>query len=229
MTSTGQLPLSIALDDAMTRDNWLCRPETAALERWLFVDGAAAYVGGESGVGKSHLLQALCHASVGGLYLPLDELLDMPPMALLEGTEGAPLLAIDALQSIVGHDGWQEALFHLFNRAQQAGTRLVVAATRSPTMLEPLLPDLRSRLTSLPLFALPRFTSADLDALLILRGERRGLSLSSEVRSWLLRRVPRSPGDLIAVLDILDRESLARGRPVTVPLLRELTLLSRDP
>ena len=222
-----QLPLSIGLDDDMTRDNWLSREATAALEQWLFADHGPAYVGGESGVGKSHLLQALCHRTAGALYLPLAELLEMPPMALLEGTEGAPLLAIDGLEVIVGRPDWQEALFHLFNRAQQTQTRLVMSGQLAPGALSELLPDLRSRLEALPLFALPRFSEAALDALLQLRAQRRGMKLSAEVRGWLLRRAPRNPAPLMQMLGELDRESLARGRPITIPLLNELRLLSQ--
>ncbi|MEE4203874.1 MAG: DnaA regulatory inactivator Hda [Halieaceae bacterium] len=220
-----QLPLSISLDDDMTRHNWLSRPDTAALEQWLFDDGGSAYLGGESGVGKSHLLQALCHEHGDALYLPLPELLDMPPMALLEGTEGASLLAIDGLEVVVGRPDWQEALFHLFNRALQTQTRLVMAGLVAPANLDDLLPDLRSRLESLPLFALPRFSEEALDALLQLRAQRRGITLSVEVRGWLLRRAPRDPAALMTLLDTLDRESLARGRQITIPLLRELRFL----
>lgn len=224
-----QLPLSISLDDDMTRDNWLSREESAALEQWLFSEAGPAYVGGESGMGKSHLLQALCHEHPGALYLPLAALLEMPPMALLEGTEGAPMLAVDGVEAIVGRADWQEALFHLFNRAQQTQTRLVMSGQLAPGALDALLPDLRSRLESLPVFALPRFSEEALDALLQLRAQRRGMKLSAEVRGWLLRRAPRNPASLVQMLSELDRESLAQGRPITIPLLNELRFLSQDP
>ncbi len=220
-----QLPLSITLDTETTRDNWLSRESTAALEQWLFDDEGGAYIRGETGVGKSHLLQALCHAVDDALYLPLGDLQDMPPMALLEGTEGCTLLAIDELHAVLTNGPWQEALFHLFNRAQQTGTRLVMAANVAPGMVPGLLADLRSRLESLPTFVLPVFSDADLDALLSLRAEQRGLVLSDEVRAYVLRRVQRSPVACLTLLDTLDREALALGRAVTIPLLRELDLL----
>jgi DnaA family protein len=185
-------------------------------------------VRGESGLGKSHLLQALCHAADDALYLPLSELLDMPPMALLEGTEGAAVLALDELQAIEGHRDWQEALFHLYNRAQQSHTRLVIASRSAPAQISELLPDLRSRLEQLPTFLLPRFSEAELEALLGLRAGQRGLELSAEVRSYMLRRGPRDPQSLMALLERLDQAALALQRAITIPLLKELKLLPGD-
>ena len=39
---------------------------------------------------------------------------------------------------------------------------------------------------------------------------------------YLLHRLPRDVASLNAILERLDRYSLARHRPVTVPLIREL-------
>ena len=50
---------------------------------------------------------------------------------------------------------------------------------------------------------------------------RRGLRLPDEVVGYLLTRLPRDLPSLNAVLDALDRYSLAAKRPVTLPLVRE--------
>ena len=91
-----------------------------------------------------------------------------------------------------------------------------------------MLPDLRSRLGSLPVFQLPRLEEDELGSLLQFRAGLRGLSLSKEVVAYILGRAPRSSTALMALLDRLDREALARGRGITVPLINELQLLSRD-
>jgi DnaA family protein len=219
-----QLPLSMVLDEAMTWGNWLSRPTTEALEQWLRCSGDGALLHGEPEVGKSHLLQALCHETPDALYLPLAEVLALPPMALLEGAEAAPLIALDGLDAVAQQPPWQEALFHLFNRTQQTGARVLVAARLTPAALPTLLPDLRSRLEALPPFHLPRFVESDLDALLALRAQQRGLALTADVRTYLLRRGPRTPAALLNVLSLLDREALARQRAVTIPLITELRL-----
>ena len=47
------------------------------------------------------------------------------------------------------------------------------------------------------------------------------MPLGEDVIAYLLARLPRDFASLAAVLDLLDEHSLARQRPVTVPLLRE--------
>ena len=54
------------------------------------------------------------------------------------------------------------------------------------------------------------------------RDVRRGLRLADEVVDFLLRHGRRDLASLLAVLDALDRASLERKRPVTVPLLKEM-------
>jgi DnaA family protein len=50
---------------------------------------------------------------------------------------------------------------------------------------------------------------------------RRGVPLPDEVVAFLLSRLPRDLASLNAVLEAIDRYSLAARRPVTVPLVRE--------
>ncbi|HVL36461.1 MAG TPA: DnaA regulatory inactivator Hda, partial [Burkholderiales bacterium] len=63
-----------------------------------------------------------------------------------------------------------------------------------------------------------------------LRGEaaRRGLNLADEVVWYLLNHLPRDLASLNAVLDRLDRHSLARGRGITLPLVREALSTDND-
>jgi DnaA family protein len=57
---------------------------------------------------------------------------------------------------------------------------------------------------------------------LLREAARRGIALGEEVLSWLLRRFERDLGSLMRLLDRLDDYALARARPVTVPLLRQM-------
>ena len=54
------------------------------------------------------------------------------------------------------------------------------------------------------------------------RAARRGLELDDAVLDYLLRRVDRDLGSLTALLDRLDRASLAAQRRITVPFLKNL-------
>jgi hypothetical protein len=106
VSATGQLPLSIITDDEATLANFQSR--TSVLE---VVNGLSTLVDcrrgeyflwGAEGVGKSHLLQAVSHAlGTHALYLPLEDLTEVPPQALLEGADTVPVLALDNVQAVL--------------------------------------------------------------------------------------------------------------------------------
>ena len=103
----------------------------------------------------------------------------------------------------------------------------MVAANKAPAQLSGLLPDLRSRLTSLTIFQLPHFSEEHIAALLRLRAEAAGITLSNEVLQYCALRLPRDAQKVVQFMEQLDRLSLAQSRPVTIPLIRESDLLNR--
>jgi DnaA family protein len=54
------------------------------------------------------------------------------------------------------------------------------------------------------------------------RAQRRGLVLEETAIDWMLSRTDRNLASLVALLDRLDRESLAAQRRITVPFLRQV-------
>ena len=58
--------------------------------------------------------------------------------------------------------------------------------------------------------------------ILRLRAERRGILFDEAAIDWLLKRVGRDLGSLTRLFEMLDRESLAAQRRLTVPFLRQL-------
>lgn len=224
----GQIPLLMRSEDLATWDNWLSRPETAALEQLLKgqVPEHSAYLWGGEGMGKSHILQACCHAEgLNARYVPLRDLVDFAPEQVLADAEAARLIAIDDIDCVESRAGWQEALFALFNASRETGSQLLVTAAKAPQQLLEALPDLRSRLSSLPVFQMPRFTEDDIADLLALRGEEAGIDLSDEVNRYCSLRLPRHPRAVVSFINQLDQLSLAQRRAVTIPFVRESGLL----
>jgi DnaA family protein len=160
-------------------------------------------------------------------YLPLADLLCFPPEQVLADAHLASVVAIDDMECIENDEGWQEPLFTLFNRCMESGVQLLVAASKAPAQLSALLPDLRSRLTSLTIFQLPHFSEEHIAALLRLRAEAAGITLSNEVLQYCALRLPRDAQKVVQFMEQLDRLSLAQSRPVTIPLIRESDLLNR--
>lgn len=223
-----QLPLHIGLRDSATFANFYPADNAQVLaqlqqcaqlegERFIFIHGA-------TGEGKSHLLQAACHtASESGqpvVYLPLSQR-EQFSIEMLEGLEDMSLLCIDDLDAIAGDAGWEEAIFHLYNRVRDAGTRLIVAANNHPTALAVRLPDLQSRLVWGLVYKLQALNDEQLTAALQLRAKGRGLELPAEVVAYLLKRCARDMNSLFDLLEKLDRESLVAQRKLTIPFVRQ--------
>lgn len=227
--STVQLTLGIRIRDDATFDNFLGQrnAEAAArLSQWESHPPAQGiYLCGPSGSGKSHLLQAVCHQAedrgAASLCLSLPELAQQPPQ-VLEGLGGCDVLCLDGVDSVVGQPGWDEALFHLYNRSLDAGVLLVMSGGALPSEMPGLLADLRSRFAACIVLQLLELRDDDRLTVLRERADRRGLSMPDEVAHYILRRVPRHMGKLLALLDRLDELSLAHQRRLTVPFVRQI-------
>jgi DnaA family protein len=110
--------------------------------------------------------------------------------------------------------------FDRFNRVRAAGGS-AVAAGRTPPARLALREDLRSRVLSGLVFQLFPLADEEKAAALAAHAAERGMKLPGEAVDHLLARLPRDLGTQFAVLDAIDRYSLARQRPVTLPLVRE--------
>ncbi|ERS90586.1 MULTISPECIES: DnaA regulatory inactivator Hda [unclassified Halomonas] len=223
-----QLPLGVGLRDDATFVNFYPGPNASLVGRLaeqLEPQGEPfLYLWGAPGVGRSHLLQAACHAAsdrdMRALYLPLEELGHFPPL-MLEEVERLDLVAIDDLERVVGRPRWEEALFHAFNRLRDAGKRLVVAAEAPPRQLPVRLPDLASRLTWGVTFHVQGLDDAGRLAALQLRARERGMLLGDEVARYILHRGPRRLDALFDLLARLDRASLSAQRKLTIPFVKQ--------
>lgn len=223
-----QLPLGVGLRDDATFNNYYASSANASLVEYLARQLKAEaepflYVWGAPGSGRSHLLQAACHAASDAdkraLYLPLADLGHFPPL-MLEDIERLDLVAIDDLEYVVGRKRWEEALFHAFNRLRDAGKALVIASSAPPRQLDVVLPDLASRLTWGVTFHLHPLDDNDRLQALKLRANVRGMQLPDDVGRYILHRGPRELGDICRALETLDQASLSAKRKLTIPFVK---------
>ena len=93
---------------------------------------------------------------------------------------------------------------------------------RAPLRKAPLeLADLQSRLEWGPVFRLHALTEADKGSVFAFRARQRGLRLTPEAVEYVMRRAPRDMTSLLALLDTLDKASLAQQRSLSVPFIRD--------
>ena len=179
-------------------ENFLAGPNAEALARVRSLAAgelreAIVYLWGDAGSGRTHLLQAAARMNAALVIADDVERLDSPA---------------------------QQRLFNAINEARDGGAKVLAAGAAAPGGLS-LREDLRTRLAWGLVYQLRPLSDADKGRHLRAEAARRGLRLSDEVVTYLLTRLPRDLPSLNAVLDALDRYSLAAKRPVTLPLVRE--------
>ena len=221
---SAQLPLSIRLQDSATFSNFLVEKNQLIIAALQQLSEPYLYLWGNKGSGKSHLLQAVCHAmseqQQASLYLPLAQLDEFSP-AMLDGLEQLQLICLDDVQFLANRLDWQTALFNLYNQVRHSGAHLVVAADTAPAGLALQLPDLLSRLSWGPVFQLHSLSDQGKRQALQLRATARGLSLPDDVADYLLKRCPRDMNSLFTLLETLDEASLVAQRKLTIPFVRQ--------
>lgn len=224
-----QLPLNIQLrDDSTLASFYPCGNDQAFKAVQEHAQGkneTLLYCWGAKGVGKSHLLQAACHAAVeqniAAVYIPLEDSASFSPQ-LLQNLEKIPLICLDDIQYVCSDILWEEGLFHLFNRVHARQGRLIISSDVSPTHSSIQLPDLKSRLAWGMSYQLHELNDEQKLQALILRAHYRGLELNNTVGHFLLSRCPRNMSELFQTLEILDQASLAEQRRLTIPFVKQI-------
>lgn len=222
-----QLPLALRLDPGATFDSFHPGANRGALSQVRSAASGPAwlYLWGAPGTGKTHLLNAACHAAGEAgrtaCLVPLGQSRGWSPDALA-GLQGINLVCLDGVDGLASRQDWEEALFHLLNGLREAGGSVLMAARGRPAAMEVSLPDLKSRLGWGTLVRLKALDDEGKLAALRLRARQRGLDLPDEAAAYLIRRVARDTHTLFKLLDRLDAASLAAKRRLTVPFLREV-------
>jgi len=226
--SVPQLPLALRYPPDQRLETYVDAPEGVIAQLRAIAVGARAdwlYLAGNAGSGKTHLALSLCAAAEQAgrqaAYLPLQAATGRLRDAL-ESLEGHEVIALDGLEAIAGHREDEVALFDFHNRARSVGVTVLYTGRAMPDGLALLLPDLRSRLSQCVRIALPVLDDAGRAAVLRERAQRRGLAIDDAAIEWLLVHSGRELSGLVALLDRLDRESLAAKRRITVPFLRSV-------
>jgi len=215
-----QLVLDIAAPPTPTLDNFVPgrNGELLVALRGLLsgADGRFIYLWGPAGSGRSHLLHAaLAAARAGGRPaqpFAAATALDLPQDALMIADD---VHRLDPAAQIV--------LFDLYNRLRIGGGNgaLLASGDVAPAQLT-VREDLKTRLAAGLVYQLHALDDDEKAAALARHAQGRGFNLTKEVTDYLLNHAQRDLPSLLALLDALDRHSLATKRAITVPLLREL-------
>ena len=200
------------------------------------------FVHGGVGLGKTHLLQAICQqmlrqdpgASI--VYISCNTFMDLFHEAVRAGRmhefrhrfRHADMLVIDDIHFLSKHEQTQEEFFHTFNALYQAGRQIVLSSDAPPEQI----PDLEDRLVS-------RFNCglvARIDrppyetrvAILKAKAALHDLELPDDVPAYIAARVDNNIRELEGALTRLRGLAMANGVPITLELAKQALADGRE-
>ncbi len=182
------------------------------------------WIYGGASVGKTHLLQAMCHVRSKDYqlrdvaYLPATEL---DPEALELDSYGAyDLVLVDDVDAWIGHAPAERALIGLYNDLRHRDAALIATARSSPTRAAFHLEDCASRMRAALCYELKPLEDEHKVEWLVQMAEDRGVALAPNVSEFLLNRMSRDMASLERVIGRLFEAAAQEQRLLTVPFVR---------
>lgn len=215
-----QIPLDLPHPESRARADFLAAPSNqealALIDAWPDWPARIVALIGPEGSGKSHLASIFAARS-GAAILAARSLDDETvPRAFATGA----LVLEDVGEGTLD----EAALFHLMNLAGEQRASLLITARRAPAALAAGLAtaDLASRLRAVPTVEIGAPDDALLAAVAFKLFADRQLTPEDGLVSFMLARMERSLAALRDLVAALDREALARKRPLNKSLASEL-------
>jgi chromosomal replication initiation ATPase DnaA len=213
-----QLTLDLDHAESYAREDFLGGPSNAAaltlIDSWPDWPNRIVVLVGPEGSGKSHLA-AIWALHAGARCIAARMLRDIDVPAAL-ATGGL------VVEDVAAADFDETALFHLLNLAREEEAFMLLTARAAPSTWSVALPDLASRLNALPVVALAPPDDALLRAVLVKLFADRQLAVDEQLIGYVATHIDRSFSDARAAVVTLDREAMARQRPLTRSLAAEV-------
>jgi chromosomal replication initiator protein len=239
----------VVLNQKYTFDNFVVGPSNqlahaAAMAVALAPAGSynPLFLHGAVGLGKTHLLQAVCHKAMDSgralkvLYLSSETFVNQFIAAIEQGDlsrfrykyRNVDLLLIDDIHLLANKERTQEEFFHTFNTLYNDQRQIVLSSDSPPSEI----PTLRERLISRFKWGLvaeittPGYETRQ--AILRRKARDRGIELPEPVLDFFAEKIIRNIRELEgAVTKVLGYSQLT-GRPIDLDVAREALGQSGD-
>ena len=212
-----QLPLDLSLNRPLNNDNFL-RVESNFnaykwIDKWPDWPSHAINLYGPSGCGKTHLAHIFCNNS-DALYIDINLLNTIDPFYFSHCNR---CIVIDNIENIDN----ENILFNLFNSIKDEGGYLLLLGRFPPSRWMIDLPDLKSRLLSIPSIEILSPDEISLKKILINKCKSHALELSDEAANYALVRIPRTFIAINRLADQINLVSLSQKKKLNISIVKE--------
>ncbi|MGB0902999.1 chromosomal replication initiator DnaA [Halocynthiibacter sp.] len=215
-----QLSFDLPLPPALGREDFLVSQSNAiafaALENPAAWPAGKLALIGEAGSGKTHL--AHVWAQDNEAVITDARRLNT---ADIEALANAPLV-VEHIEDIAGNPYLERAMFHLHNLTLANRQPLLITGRAEPAHWAIALPDLKSRMQGTPAIRIDAPDDALLMQVMVKLFFDRGIEVKAPVVDYLVKRMDRSLNAARTLVQALDQEALARGKPIGLRLAGEV-------
>lgn len=194
------------------------------------------YIYGDSGLGKTHIAQAIGHEvrqrhpELQVLYVSMNKFQAQFQTAYKNGEitdfihfyQMVDVLIIDDIQELTGKTGTQNAFFNIFNHLQLAGKQLILTSDKPPVELK----DIEQRLLTRFKWGLSALLSVpDYETkikIIRAKAKRLGAHIPEEVVSYLADNISANVREIEGALSSLIANASFLGRKITISLAKDI-------
>lgn len=224
--SSQQIPLDFKNTKVKTFKDFIIGKNNAlldSLDSFSQSTESLYYLWGETGTGKSHVLQAFINnvsidKKTAVIFNSVD-LIERKNVLLIEMFD---YVCIDSIEEIAGNALLEEALFFWINETKQAKKKIILAGQISNKSRNWQLPDLRSRLQSGRTHEIKSLERNDVLLVFKKLAHEKGILLDERVIGFLENNCPMNLSFLNKLLAQLDETTLVERKQVTIPLLKKI-------
>ena len=202
-----QLPLALSYRKAFGRDDFIvapCNQEAISwIDKWPNWPVPAVLIYGEHGAGKTHLASIFSEHRLEACDLTDNFMPYFQKKIVVENLENL---------------GSETALFHLMNFMRDLGGSLLLTAHHIPDFQ---LTDLKTRIQAVPKAAIVMPDETTVRDILHRAFAERQILVEESVLNYATTHIARSFQVIQEIIQSADELSLATGRRVTIPIIKE--------
>jgi chromosomal replication initiator protein len=193
------------------------------------------FIYGESGLGKTHLLQAIGNAITSEkpflavLYTTIEQFMNEFIQSIQNNTQqsfkikyrNVDVLLIDDIQFIQNKEGTQEEFFHTFEDLHKNSKQIVISSDRPPKEISHLAERLRTRFEWGLQADIKPPNIETREAILRKKAEVDELDISDEVLTFIAKRIKANIRKLESALTTLKAISSIQNEQITINLAKQ--------